>query len=88
LGETDRPISVPDEAVVWSSERQGVLGAGPSLPLNILQPGLHVITLTATDRGGHASALSTTSSLARARYVPVSMKQREIRDIRPQSYEG
>ena len=57
MGETDGPISVPDEAVVWSSDRQGVLGTGPSLPLNILQPGLHVIKLTATDRKGHTSAL-------------------------------
>ena len=58
-GETARPISVSDEAVVWSSDRQGVLGTGPSLPLNILQTGLHVITLTATDSRGHASALAT-----------------------------
>jgi hypothetical protein len=65
---------VPDEAVVWSSERQGVLGTGPPLPLNILQPGLHVIKLTATDSRGHASALATSIFIDSRTYLPQIMK--------------
>jgi hypothetical protein len=41
-----------DLALSWSSDRQGALGSGSVLPINNLQPGLHRITLTATDGNG------------------------------------
>ena len=66
--------TLPDAALVWSSDRQGVLGTGPSLPLNTLQPGLHVITLTATDSTGHASVLTTGVFIGTRTYLPVIMK--------------
>ncbi len=47
--------TLPDEALAWSSDRQGVLGSGPSLAINTLQPGLHTITLTVHDSAGQAA---------------------------------
>jgi hypothetical protein len=66
--------TLPDEALVWSSDRQGVLGTGPSLPVNTLQPGLHIIKLTATDSKGHASVLTTGIFIGSRAYLPVIMK--------------
>jgi hypothetical protein len=66
--------TLPDGALVWSSDRQGVLGTGPSLPQNTLQPGLHVIKLTATDSKGHASVLTTGVFVGSRTYLPVIMK--------------
>jgi hypothetical protein len=43
------------EALVWSSDRQGVLGAGESVRVEGLEPGPHVITLTATNRRQESS---------------------------------
>jgi uncharacterized repeat protein (TIGR01451 family) len=47
---------LPDEALSWSSDRQGVLGSGPSLAINTLQPGLHIITLTVHDSDGQTAS--------------------------------
>ena len=66
--------TLPDGALVWSSDRQGVLGTGPSLPLNTLQPGLHVIKLTATDSKGHASVITIGVFIGARTYLPVIMK--------------
>ena len=44
--------TLPESALEWSSDKQGVLGSGPSLPVNTLQPGPHLIKLTATDSQG------------------------------------
>ena len=66
--------TLPDGALVWSSDRQGVLGTGPSLPLNTLQPGLHVIKLSATDSKGHASVLTIGVFIGLRTYLPVIMK--------------
>ena len=46
--------TLPDEALAWSSDRQGVLGSGPSLAVNTLQPGRHTITLTVHDSAGQS----------------------------------
>jgi hypothetical protein len=73
-GETAGPVSLPDEALVWSSDRQGMLGTGSSLPLNTLQPGLHLIKLTATDSKGHASVLTIGVFIGERTYLPVIMK--------------
>lgn len=66
--------TLPDEALVWSSDRQGVLGVGPSLPSNTLKPGPHVIQLTATDSKGHTSTLTIGVYIGSRLYLPVSMK--------------
>jgi hypothetical protein len=49
---------LPDEALEWSSDRQGALGSGPSLAITTLQPGLHTITLTVHDSAGQAASAS------------------------------
>jgi hypothetical protein len=41
--------TVPDSAIKWSSDRQGLLGTGPSLANNSLESGTHTITLEVTD---------------------------------------
>ena len=45
--------TLPDISLAWSSDKQGDLGTGSSLPVANLQPGLHTITLTATDSNGN-----------------------------------
>lgn len=43
---------VAPEAMVWTSDRDGQLGTGTSFELTTLSPGLHKVTLTATDSQG------------------------------------
>ncbi len=43
---------LPDEVMHWVDDRQGSLGVGPSVALNTLLPGPHVITLTVSDKFG------------------------------------
>src|SRR5262249_11074733 len=50
---------LPDEALSWSSNRQGALGSGPSLAVSTLQPGLHTITLTVHDSAGQSASATT-----------------------------
>jgi hypothetical protein len=52
--------SLPDSALSWSSDRQGGLGVGPSVPLVVLDPGKHVITLTAVDSFGISATMDVT----------------------------
>lgn len=62
--------TLPDEALHWSSNVQGSLGDGPSVPLNALQPGKHIITLTATDSLGASSVAETTIFIGYRVYLP------------------
>jgi len=55
LGSDLEDGTLPDEALAWSSDRQGALGSGPSLAINTLQPGSHTITLTVHDSAGQAA---------------------------------
>lgn len=58
---TDREDGLlPDQALSWTSDRDGELGTGTTLSRRDLSPGRHVITLTATDSGG----ISTGASIA------------------------
>ncbi|GAC1561011.1 MAG: hypothetical protein NVS2B7_35330 [Herpetosiphon sp.] len=51
---------LPDDKLVWTSDRMTApLGTGPSVPVDTLQPGVHTITLTATDKDGLVSTAST-----------------------------
>ena len=71
--------SVDDAGLTWRSDRAGPLGTGSELMLapGQLQPGRHVITLTAVDSNG----MSNTTQVAiwigdyRAIYLPVVLKK-------------
>ncbi len=60
-----------DEKLKWSSDRQGELGSGPSLPSNLLEPGAHVITLSVEDSSGQSASASVTIFVGHAVYLPV-----------------
>jgi hypothetical protein len=63
--------TLPDGSLVWSSNRQGELGIGPSLPLNSLALGQHIITLTATDSYGISAHTSVVIYIAHQIYTPL-----------------
>ena len=63
--------SLPDGSLVWSSNRQGELGIGPSVPINSLLPGEHIITLTATDSYGISAQTSVMINIAYPMYTPL-----------------
>ncbi|MEZ4657608.1 MAG: CARDB domain-containing protein [Caldilineaceae bacterium] len=52
-----------DSVLNWSSDKQGALGTGPSVAVNNLQLGTHVITLTATDSNGNTGSAAVTISI-------------------------
>lgn len=52
-----------DPALSWSSDKQGDLGTGPSVAVNNLQLGTHVITLTATDSNGNTGSATVTITI-------------------------
>ena len=62
--------TLPDENLTWSSNKQGGLGSGPSLGMNSLQPGLHIITLTATDSFGAKSSSTVQVFIGYRTYSP------------------
>jgi hypothetical protein len=45
-------MQLPPEAFLWSSDRDGFLGRGPTIGTSNLSPGQHVITLAITDSDG------------------------------------
>jgi hypothetical protein len=47
----DGPLA--GSALIWSSDKDGILGAGPMISLNNLSPGDHTITLSAIDSDGN-----------------------------------
>jgi hypothetical protein len=53
---------LPDDAFSWSSDVDGALGTGPSLPVTTLSNGPHTVTLTVEDSDG-ASAEATVDVL-------------------------
>lgn len=66
--------TLPEGALEWSSDRQGVLGTGPSLPVNTLQPGPHLIKLTATDSQGLKATVSVGIFIGSRTWMPVILK--------------
>jgi len=52
----DGPLA--DSSLIWSSDKDGIIGEGRKIPLNDLSIGEHVITLSAVDSDGN---LGTTS---------------------------
>jgi uncharacterized protein YjdB len=54
-GASQDGASLPDSALVWTSDRDGVLGTGSHLTTTALSPGEHHIALSGTDRFGFKS---------------------------------
>lgn len=65
---------LPDEALQWSSDRQGGLGTGPSVALNSLEAGEHTITLTAIDSNGQTASASVEIFVGHRVYLPITTK--------------
>jgi len=66
--------TLPDLALAWSSDRQGPLGTGVSLPVNNLQPGLHKITLSATDSSGQTSQTTVEVFIGAKLHLPIVLR--------------
>ena len=66
--------SLVDAALTWSSDRDGELGIGTSLPINTLTPGPHLITLTARDSLGVESTATVNIFVGDRAYLPVIIK--------------
>jgi uncharacterized repeat protein (TIGR01451 family) len=66
--------TLPGVSLAWSSNRQGALGTGTSLPVNNLQPGAHTITLTVTDSKGHSSQATAALFIGAQLHIPLVMR--------------
>ncbi len=62
--------TLPDDSLVWDSDKHGQLGIGPSVPINSLQPGAHTITLTVTDSFGISASSSVEIFIGYPLYLP------------------
>jgi len=62
--------TVPDEALVWTSDLDGELGRGPSLWGLTLSQGVHRITISATDRDQTTASQSVTITIGEAGEAP------------------
>jgi hypothetical protein len=62
--------TVPDEALLWTSDLDGELGRGPSLWGLTLSQGVHRITISATDRDQTTASQSVTITIGEAGQVP------------------
>jgi hypothetical protein len=65
-----------DAALVWRSDRDGVLGRGELLNLSTLSPGEHTITLSATNSLGLTASASTRVTIRARLYLPAVWKDR------------
>ena len=67
--------NLADEALEWSSDREGPLGPGSSLPINTFSSGEHVITLTGRDSFGIVSRSSVKIFVGERIFLPNIQKQ-------------
>jgi hypothetical protein len=67
--------SLSEEALVWSSDRDGALGTGTELALDTLAPGWHTIRLTATDSAGQNSQATIRLYVGYEAHVPLILKK-------------
>jgi hypothetical protein len=68
--------SLDDAALIWESDRDGQLGNGGLLTLAAqnLTPGLHQLTLKATDSDGMVGSASASIFVGPRLYLPVVVK--------------
>lgn len=65
---------LPDNALVWTSNRSGSLGTGRQLVVSELPPGPHTITLSATNRHGLTSEISVNIYVVEAAVFDVCLQ--------------
>lgn len=65
---------LPDGALSWSSNQEGALGVGPSIPVNHLRAGKHEITLTVQDSQGVPTSETVTIFIGYPEYLPIVKK--------------
>ncbi len=58
-------------ALTWHSDRQGILGYGPTVSLTKLASGAHTITLTGRDAGGSEGSAAITLQVGGPTYLPL-----------------
>jgi hypothetical protein len=63
--------SLGDDVYQWSSDRDGDLGTGPSLPVNTLSNGVHTLTLRVEDSDGASSEATVDVLVAVPAFVDV-----------------
>jgi hypothetical protein len=66
--------TLPDEVMHWVDDRQGSLGVGPSVALNTLLPGPHVITLTVSDKFGITGSATVNLYVGYRVFLPGAQK--------------
>jgi len=62
---------LPASSLVWTSDRDGQLGVGPTLFVSHLSPGVHVITLSVTDQEGAQGTARIRLTIAAVNTPPV-----------------
>jgi hypothetical protein len=63
---------LPSNAFTWRSSRDGLLGAGPTMAVETLSVGNHVITLTTTDSASAASSITHTLTISNDVMLPAA----------------
>lgn len=66
--------TLPEVSLAWSSDVQGALGTGSSLPVAGLQPGYHNITLAATDSNGNTGQATVRIYIGSLSHLPIIAK--------------
>jgi hypothetical protein len=56
---------LPEASLVWTSDRDGMIGKGNRVELKSLSPGTHTLTLTATDSQGQKATAQVTNLVRR-----------------------
>lgn len=69
---TDGPLG--ENSLRWRSDRDGPLGTGKEVTTTTLSPGLHRITLIATDSNGHTGDETITVYIGNRLYLPTLLR--------------
>ena len=66
--------TLDDSALQWSSDKEGILGVGPAIPVNSLTPGEHTITLSVTDSDGASASTEVKIFVGHQIFLPLTVK--------------
>lgn len=80
---------IPDELLVWSSDRDGVFARGNPVNAYNLSPGEHEVTFTVTDSGGLSGAAKQAVNIRNhAPYVRISIMDPPYYEDEPITFRG